>query len=78
MNTPTTIKTIIQQALEAIFDSKANAMPPTTKFDTDTVRIVRTVIAPDQLQALAAFSGYIGQFPTITRSGAHTTVVFAC
>jgi len=77
-NTPTTIKTITQQALEAIFESKANAMPATSKFEMPTVRILRTVIDPAQLQALAAFSDYLGQFPTITRSGAHTAVVFAC
>jgi len=71
-------KILIQQALEAIFDATANAMPATTNFNTPTVRVKRKVISPDQAQALADFSQYLGQHPTLTRSGDAIAVVFTC
>lgn len=69
---------LIQQALEAIFDSKVNALPPTSKFDEPTVRVTRTVIEPAQFQALAHYCQYLGQYPTLVRGGEYVTVVFTC
>jgi hypothetical protein len=74
----TTNKTLLQQALEAIFGKPANALPPTTNFAKPTVRLATTSIAPSQFEALVALCQYFGEFPTLVRSGEYVTVIFTC
>lgn len=71
MNTPTTTRTILGQALEQIFKTKAVEAGSTLK-----VTLTHEV-APEEFAPLAQLGTYLNHYPAVIRSGAGVSVIYA-
>lgn len=70
--------TLLQQALEAIFDKSATVVPATNLHAKPTVRISRHQATPAEFEALAQTCHALNHYPSVARSGENVTFTFTC
>lgn len=67
---------LLQQALEAIFDKPATAVPATNLSPKPTVRLTRHQATPEEFEALAQVCHALNHYPSVARSGENVTFLF--